>query len=234
MPEPISLCLEELDLPPEQTRFIRCVALSGAEPGLGLDARGKALWRGSSADARACELWVSADERLILWRSLGAPDVTVRRARRSLDVPAEKAVVMLDQDELELAGVRLRLHVHGPTTEIYPPTPFLPRAVGAAALAAAVALGGAVAGCHREEASPDPGAQLPTATATSLEPQAASAAASGSTADAGAAASASATTPVPATATATAKATGSAKTPPIEVRPHPPKPVANPADRNGF
>ena len=91
MPDPIALCIENLEDDAEQTRFIRCVALSGGQAGLCVDARGRPLWC-DSAQA-AFELWVSADERLVLWRAPGAPAVLVRRAHRSLDAPHEKPVM---------------------------------------------------------------------------------------------------------------------------------------------
>jgi len=226
MPKPISLCIEELDEPAERTRFIRCVALAGGEPGLSVDARGKPLWQGGSAAKRACELWVSGDERLILWRIATAPPITVRRAYRTLDVPAEKPVVVLDQDELELSGVRLRLHVHGPTVEIHPPTPFVPRSVGAVAVAAAMAFGSIAAGCHAEGGSPDPMGEAPsgtrTAAATAVGTQAPSASAS-------AAPAMSASAPA-ASASVSASATAKAKPPPIEVRHRPPGPPVRPDD----
>lgn len=226
MPEPISLCIEDLDEPAERTRFIRCVALAGGEPGLGVDARGKPLWRGGSAAKRACELWVSGDERLILWRIATAPPITVRRAYRTLDVPAEKPVVVLDQDELELSGVRLRLHVHGRAVAIHPPTPFVPRSVGAVAVAAAMAFGSIAAGCSAKGGGPDlvgeARSNTTTAAARAVGTQA-------PPASVPAAPTMSASAPA-ASASACASATATAKPPPIEVRHRPPGPPVRPDD----
>ena len=120
MPDPISLCIENEEDPDDGTRFIRCVALEGNRAGLAVDSAGRPMW--IETDGCACELWVSADEQLILLRPEGAVASRVHRAGRSLDVPTGKPVVMLDQDQIEVGGVMLRLHVHGFTTEIHPPT----------------------------------------------------------------------------------------------------------------
>lgn len=224
MPEPISLCLENLDDPPEQMRFIRCVALAGGEPGLGIDARGRPLWRGRSPAELACELWVSMDDQLILWRRPAAPPVTVRRAQRSLAAPAERPIVLLDQDELELAGVHLRVHVHGVAEEIHPPEPFIPRSVGAAALAAAMALGSVAAGCERGGDGPDMLGEPPSATAVAATAAPTDNATTAPSATATETLSSSASSAPTATATPTSSASAT-KTQPIEVRHHPPKPV---------
>jgi hypothetical protein len=82
--------------------------------------------------------------------------VVVRREGRSVEVPAGKPVVLLDQDHIETAGRRLRVHVHGTAPAVVAPS-YLPvpegRGVGRAA-AAAVALGAALAGagCAKKEA----------------------------------------------------------------------------------
>ena len=224
MPEPISLCIENLEDGSEATRFIRCVALGGNLPGLGVDRRGRPLWRADPSAERACELWVSADERLMLWRSEGAPTVTVCRAGRSLDAPEAKPVVILDQDELEIAGVRLRLHVHGPTTEVHAPMPFVVRSLGAAAVATALAVGAAAAGCSNNGTPADgaPIASIAAEGSTAPAASAPSAATSSAAPSAFATASGSAAASSSAAASATTTAT---KTKPIEVRIHPPKPV---------
>ncbi|MBW2528917.1 MAG: hypothetical protein JRI23_32375 [Deltaproteobacteria bacterium] len=141
MPEPISLCIENTEDLSDEAHFIRCVALEGNRAGLAIDPSGRPLWM--DTDGCACELWVSADDQLILRRPEGAAPSRVHRSGRSLDVPVGKPVVVLDQDEIEIGGVMLRLHVHGFTTEVHPPTPFVPPRAAAAALAAAVALAGA-------------------------------------------------------------------------------------------
>jgi hypothetical protein len=142
MPEPIALCIEDLNAPAAR-RYLGCVALAGDTPGLTIGARGEIQWQ-SSAPA-ACELWVSADEQLILLRLESALPVTLRRAGRALDVPAARPVVLLGGDELELGERRLRVHVHGRAPAIAAPAPIVerPGRRGRAA-AAAVVVGAAV------------------------------------------------------------------------------------------
>ena len=92
MPKPIAICIEDLGSEPK-TRYLRCVALPGRQPGLRLDKAGSVLWQ--SDDGVSCELWVSADERLILYRpeAKASGPVTLHRAGRSLDVPFGKSLV---------------------------------------------------------------------------------------------------------------------------------------------
>ncbi|MBW2529564.1 MAG: hypothetical protein JRI23_35630 [Deltaproteobacteria bacterium] len=226
MPDPISLCIENTENDDEETRFIRCVALEGGRAGLAVDPRGRPMW--IETDGCACELWVSSDEQLILLRPAGAPPSRVHRAGRSLDVPADKPVVMLDQDEIEVSGVMLRLHVHGFTTEIHAPEPFIPPRAAVAAVAAAMVLGAAT-GCDRPETT---GGDGDTGTATAAVTTAAETSATTTTSETATETAESTSTAAPsATASATgAAATGTATTktmttkPPIEVRPRPPAP----------
>ena len=98
----------------------------------------------------ACELWVSQDQRLILYRPDGAA-VVVRRAGRALDVPFGKPVVLLDKDGVEVGTKRLRVHVHGEAPAIAAPS-FLPAPEriesrgGLRGAAAAVAISAAIGG----------------------------------------------------------------------------------------
>jgi hypothetical protein len=145
MPQPLAICLEYLDARSPAERYVRCVALPGRQPGLRIDPAGTALWR--SDDAVACELWISADDKLILFRPEEAVPVAVRRGGRALDVPCGKPVVLLDQDEFVVGGRRTRVHVHGVAPAVHAPSP-LPvadqrSAGGLRAAAAAVALGAA-------------------------------------------------------------------------------------------
>jgi hypothetical protein len=144
MPDPIAVCIEDLSPSPGAPRFVRCVAVAGALPGLRLCADGALLWR-SDAPA-ACELWVSGDERLILRRPEGAPQVRVSRAGRSILAPFGKPVVVIHGDEIELGDKRFRLHVHGKAPAVHAPAP-LPAWGTAGRVAAVVAMGAAVAGC---------------------------------------------------------------------------------------
>jgi hypothetical protein len=163
MPKPLAICLEDLDATVPGTRYLRCVALSGAEAGLTVDGAGRVLWR--SDEAAACEIWVSLDDRLILFRREGGAAVVCRRGGRSLEAPAGKPVVLLDQDCVELAGKRLRIHIHGVVPNGSAPS-FLPeRAAGGRvvrAAATAVAIGAAIGGAACKKAdqraeSPDAG-----------------------------------------------------------------------------
>ncbi len=124
MPKPLAICIEDLDAPATPSQYTRCVALPGRQPGLRLDEAGRVLWH--KDEAVACELWVSADDRLILYRPEDAPSVVVHRAGRSLDVPSSKPVVLLDQDQVDVGARRLRIHVHGEAPAVSAPTPLLP------------------------------------------------------------------------------------------------------------
>ncbi len=244
MPEPIAICLEAMNPDAPRARYTRCVAVSGAEQGLGMSAQGEVLWR--SGQPLAFELWVSADEKLILLRPAAAPPIRMARAGRFLDVPFGKPVVLLDQDEFTVAGRCFRLHVHGPAEQVHPPEPFAPRGISEVVkIVAAVALGAAAAGCPpkidvrdhppkegpiREDAAAPSGTDSP-------EPKGAAAASTASgnqsttAASTTASASGSATTPPSTSGTSTNSAKSlptakSTKHPPIDVRPLPPRPVA--------
>lgn len=149
MPKPLAICIEDLEPQPE-TKYLRCVALPGRQPGLRLNNAGYALWQ--SDDDASCELWVSADDRLILYRPEDKSPVTLRRAGRSLDVPLGKPVVVLDKDQIDVGTRRLRVHVHGQTTSVAAPSPLpssrsrgygrLTQAVATAAVIGAIAATG--------------------------------------------------------------------------------------------
>lgn len=148
MPTPKAICIEDLRGADDASRYLRCVALAGRQPGLRLDREGTVLWRAD--EELACELWVSADERLILYRPQEGAPVTVQRSGRSLEVPEEKPVVLLDQDQLQVGGRSLRVHVHGDAPAVHAPSPLeVPAppsggarlAQAASATAAALALG---------------------------------------------------------------------------------------------
>lgn len=145
MPTPIALCLEDLAASTNRPRFTRCTALAGGGLGLQLDHQGDICWQQPAAGV--CELWVSADERLMLFRPAGAPPVGVHRAGRSLDAPVGKPVVLLNQDELSVGPRRFRLHVHGQAPVVQAPEALAPTAFRAVIgrAAAAMAMGAAVA-----------------------------------------------------------------------------------------
>jgi lactose/L-arabinose transport system substrate-binding protein len=151
MPKPLAICIEDLDAQSQSSRYLRCVALPGRQPGLRLDEAGKVVWQ--SDDGISCELWVSADERLILYRSQAGIPVTLHRAGRSLDVPCSKPVVVIDQDQIDVGARHLRVHVHGAAPAVTAPSFLAPTytrrtalAMGAGVTVAAV-VGAATAGC---------------------------------------------------------------------------------------
>jgi len=158
MPEPLAICIEDLDAAPGAPRYLRCTAVVGRQPGLRLDATGAVLWRSDAAVA--ADVWVSGDDQLILFRPDGAPECTVRRAGRAVVAPVGKPVVLRDQDEVDVSGRHLRVHVHGPAPEVTAPAPLpdgppaqapvdagpgvFARAAAALALGAALGAGGCV------------------------------------------------------------------------------------------
>lgn len=148
MPKPKALCLERIGASAKTPRFLGCVAVPGREPGLRLNAQGETAWRND--ESVACELWVSSDDRLILYRPQGAGLVILSRRGRSLDVPCEKPVVTLDQDEITAGGKRWRIHLHGDSSVVAAPSVIKPpagnfrRLTRVSALAAVL---GATLGC---------------------------------------------------------------------------------------
>lgn len=224
MSEPIAVCIESVNATDPADRFLRCVAVPGGTPGLALAGDGVVLWEASQPSG--CELCVSVDGRLLLWRPAGAEPVLVCRAGRSLEVPFEKPVMLLDQDEVEIASRRMRLHVHGRAPAVHPPAALRARAKSTAAtLAAAMALGGAAAGCDQLglgqsdeiEVRDQPPTIGPAEPEDASTPDADAAAFGQTAADAAPHASASVT------------ATSSRSSPPIEVRTSPP--TAAPPER---
>lgn len=89
------------------------------------------------------------DEALIARRPAGAIAVRLTRAGRTLELPPGKPVVLLQDDELQLAELRLRVHVHGFVDAVSAPEWFVPpmprrqRSARAASAAAALAFGAA-------------------------------------------------------------------------------------------
>jgi hypothetical protein len=154
MTKPIAICIEDLDAVSEASRYLRCVALPGRQPGLRLDGTGGVQWQ---ADVLSCELWVSADDRLILYRQEGMAPVTLRRGGRCLEAPSGKPVVVIDKDQIDIGPRRLRVHVHGEAAAVAAPSPLplrsplagrLAQTVATAALLGAVASAG---GCSEVE-----------------------------------------------------------------------------------
>ncbi len=144
----IALCMEDCHPSTEASRYLRCCALTGLQPGLALTADGVVQWR-SGAPA-AVRLVVSLDEKLVCYREEGAPGGTrVHRGGRFVEVEELKPVVLLDGDELTLGDRRLRLHVHGFTSTAHDPEFYVvpePTSVPSGAVRAAAVAGIAVAG----------------------------------------------------------------------------------------
>jgi hypothetical protein len=150
MPQ-LALCIERLNCPENLDQFTQCVVLSGDRPGLGLDLSSQLCWQRS--DELTCEFWLSADSRVMLMRPPCARALTLVRAGRSFPIPAEKPVVLLNQDIVVTPSGALRLHFHGPTENIHPPQPF--RALSkTAALAATVALSASLLSCEKKTDPP--------------------------------------------------------------------------------
>jgi hypothetical protein len=219
MSEPIAVCIEMLDTADPAERFVRCVAVPGGTPGLALAGNGVVLWE--AARPSGCELCVSVDGRLLLWRPAEAEPVLVSRAGRSLKVPFEKPVVLLDQDEVDVGARRMRLHVHGPAAAVHPPAPLRARVRSATAtLAAAMALGTAATGCDELglggkdeiEVRDLPPTVAPEPPEDAAAPDAAATATNSTTSSAQAAPDAS----------ASGATTSTTRGPPIEVRAAPP------------
>ncbi len=150
MSKALAICIEDLDVQ-AKIKYLRCVALPGRQPGLRLDEVGSVLWQ--SDDGVSCELCVSADDRLMLYRPEGAVHVTLRRAGRSLDAPCGKPVVVIDQDQIDVGSRRLRVHVHGKAPSVVAPSPLpaRPRPLGrlarTVATAAVIGTVAATGGC---------------------------------------------------------------------------------------
>ena len=171
MPKPLAICIEELD--PSESTYTRCVALPGRQPGLRLDSGGQVMWQ--IDDDVSCELWVSADDRLMLYRPEGAAPVALQRAERSLEVPCGKPVVVLDQDLVSVGSRRVRIHVHGEAPATAAPT-LLPTAPGtlrriAEGLSMTLAVGLTVAavGCAPIEIREAPPSVMPPSPSPTIE-----------------------------------------------------------------
>jgi hypothetical protein len=141
-PKPIELCLERVE-PPSSDRYVRCTAQVGRELGLALGIDGRILWCEQSGVG--CEIWVSADQRLMAFCPAEAPKTVLFRFGRTLELPRERPVVLRHHDELELAGTRFRVHVHGVTEAVHAPAIVRTLARAAAAATLALAVGGGAA-----------------------------------------------------------------------------------------
>jgi hypothetical protein len=167
MPEPIAICIENCYPAHESLRYLRCVAISGAEKKLSFLPGGEVQWQ--QEEPGHGQIWVSADERLIFHRPAGAVGFAqVHRGGRSVDVPEGKPVVLVDLDYVVVPGFCFRVHIHGPAGALHEPS-YLDMAEPASrtrtrlAAAGLMALGtifGAGAACTTEKTvheKPDPG-----------------------------------------------------------------------------
>lgn len=161
----MAICLEDLDAARDDERYMRCVALPGGEPGLGLNGQGAVRWMPDGPTDY--ELWVSADARLVLVRGQDAGPVSVTRAGRSLDAPSAQPVVLVDQDLVQVGGRRLLVHIHGETEQVHEPellsgsslARMVRAAAAALALTTAVGVGGVATGSPMLPADPSSGVE---------------------------------------------------------------------------
>jgi hypothetical protein len=146
--KPMALCLERL-AGADEDRYVRCTAQVGRELGLALGTGGRILW--CEQGGAACEIWVSADQRLMAYCPADTPPTTLHRAGRILELPKNKPVVLRHEDELHLDGARFRVHVHGIVDAVRAPTVVRTVARAAAAVALAVTVG--ASGCDSAESN---------------------------------------------------------------------------------
>jgi hypothetical protein len=210
---PIELCLESLDPADDDHPYVRCVALAGGQPGLGVTAEGQIVWRDN--DAAALLIWVSADNRLIAWRSSKVHKVWLSRAERALELPASKPVVALNGDTVEIDGRAFRIHVHGTARTVESPTRMSLRRAQRWVEAGLVAA--TLAACHTGNQG-----NVPTSVG-GAESQAtvASSAAGGSASNSG-------------SPDAQGGMRGPESTPPIEIREAPPAPMPMPSSESRY
>jgi hypothetical protein len=223
-PEPIELCLEELDVSDDNEPYVRCVAVSGGCLGLCFSPRGEVLWRLN--DGALAELWVSQDGKLIFFRKMPVGSVSLTRSERHLELPLEKPVIVLDSDEIGVGGKLYRVYIHGATTRVAPPERLNLRRARSLTVGAAIAVGALTAGC-KPSPRVNSEAGVPSATAaTVLSPNNF---ANQSSEDAGSRQVGDAATSARAAPDAGAPDAGgnrrTQKTPPIQIRQHPPAPM---------
>lgn len=125
------VCVEDL----ASGSILRCVALEGRGPGLGISPTGEVVWK--EPGPIAFLLCVASDGRLVLLRPQGAPGSSVHRAGRSVDAGEEAPVFLVSGDEVEVGGRRLRIHQHGTTKRVFSPTLLSRATIAAMVLAAA-------------------------------------------------------------------------------------------------
>jgi hypothetical protein len=227
LPDPIEICLEELDDASDAEPYVRCVAVAGGCPGLCFSPTGEVLWRLN--ETALAEIWVSLDGRLMFFRKSPQGQVSLTRVERHLELPLGKPVIVLGGDEISVAGKHFRVHVHGMTTRVKPPERLKLRRARNLALAAAIAIGTLAPGCKQGcapfiEIRTHPPAPMPLASTSAsgsstdagTDSAASAGVANGAASDAGAP-NAGRTRRVPAT-----HMKGVRATPPIKIRNDPP------------
>lgn len=117
----LAICLENQNAASAEERFLKCTALTGRKDALIIDRDGLVHWKSEKKDG--FELWVSADDRLILYLPEGVEmEIQVSRSGRSVTVPNAKPVVLIDGDEISMSQFRIRVHVHGFVDDEYSPS----------------------------------------------------------------------------------------------------------------
>ncbi len=120
MPRPLAICIEDCYPQHESLRYLRCTAITGADPGLAVTPEGEVTWKGEGP--RLCEIWVSADDKLICFRPPGSPaGARVHRAGREVTLEENKPVVVISGDYLLLPHHCYRIHVHGDAPAVTEP-----------------------------------------------------------------------------------------------------------------
>lgn len=164
MHDPVAICLERVNPMPGENRFVQCTVITGAETGLGLDEHGNATWRDMASTV--AEFFISADERVMFLKTEKCTgEAIVSREGRSLNAPVNKPVVIIHGDTIKIADRILKIHLHGNTEYIHAPQELypeveekpMPRTLKAASLAAAIAATAVIStGCSPEKKGTDP------------------------------------------------------------------------------
>ncbi len=148
----LAICLEDRNCIEHEERFQACVAMPSGVPGLSISQDARICWR--TAEGPSVHLGATGDGRLALFADDGfLPAPRVTRAGRVQECPSRRPVILLDGDELGVAGGSWRVHLHGPVEESAPTGS--PSFVRAAAVIAGLALSAAsAAGCAPTQEKP--------------------------------------------------------------------------------
>lgn len=127
----IALCIENSPA----AKYLSCVALEQAAPGLGLRADGSVTWEDGDVPIR---LFVDELGRLVLRHHGERPLVHLIRDGRTIEAPPDETIPLLNLDQLLIVDqyrAELRVHVHGPAAVVAAPQPVPMPAVPQAILA---------------------------------------------------------------------------------------------------